>query len=31
MELLIEHGAMIDGPDGGSAVNGCLHKALHFG
>jgi len=26
MELLIEHGAMIDGPDGGSAVNGCLHN-----
>lgn len=26
MEVLIEHGAMIDGPDGGSAVNGCLHN-----
>jgi len=26
MELLIEHGAIIDGPDGGSAVNGCLHN-----
>ncbi len=26
MDLLIEHGAMIDGPDGGSAVNGCLHN-----
>jgi len=26
MELLISHGAMIDGPDGGSAVNGCLHN-----
>jgi ankyrin repeat protein len=26
MELLIEHGALIDGPDGGSAVNGCLHN-----
>src|SRR5262249_36225794 len=26
MELLIEHGATIDGPDGGSAVNGCLHN-----
>ena len=26
MELLIDHGAMIDGPDGGSAVNGCLHN-----
>jgi ankyrin repeat protein len=26
MELLIEHGAMIDGPDGGSAVNPCLHN-----
>lgn len=26
MELLIEHGALIDGPDGGSAVHGCLHK-----
>lgn len=24
LELLIEHGATIDGPDGGSAVNGCL-------
>jgi ankyrin repeat protein len=26
MELLIEHGAVVDGPDGGSAVNGCLHN-----
>jgi ankyrin repeat protein len=26
MDLLIEHGANIDGPDGGSAVNGCLHN-----
>ena len=26
MELLIGHGAIIDGPDGGSAVNGCLHN-----
>jgi ankyrin repeat protein len=26
MELLIDHGALIDGPDGGSAVNGCLHN-----
>jgi hypothetical protein len=26
MELLIDHGGMIDGPDGGSAVNGCLHN-----
>jgi hypothetical protein len=26
MELLIDHGAKIDGPDGGSAVNGCLHN-----
>jgi hypothetical protein len=26
VELLIEHGAIIDGPDGGSAVNGCLHN-----
>src|SRR5262249_35239028 len=26
MELLIEHGAIIDGPDSGSAVNGCLHN-----
>ena len=26
MELLINHGAIIDGPDGGSAVNGCLHN-----
>jgi ankyrin repeat protein len=26
MELLIDHGARIDGPDGGSAVNGCLHN-----
>jgi ankyrin repeat protein len=24
MELLIEHGAVIDGPDSGSGVNGCL-------
>jgi hypothetical protein len=34
MDLLIEHGAIIDGPDGGSAVNGCLHngrgKAAEF-
>jgi len=26
MDLLIAHGAKIDGPDGGSAVNGCLHN-----
>ncbi|HKX28207.1 MAG TPA: ankyrin repeat domain-containing protein [Blastocatellia bacterium] len=26
MDLLIEYGAKIDGPDGGSAVNGCLHN-----
>jgi ankyrin repeat protein len=26
MELLINHGAVIDGPDGGSAVNGSLHN-----
>jgi len=26
MELLIAHGAIIDGPDGGSAVTGCLHN-----
>jgi ankyrin repeat protein len=26
MDLLIDHGARIDGPDGGSAVNGCLHN-----
>ena len=26
MELLIDHGAVIDGPDSGSAVNGCLHN-----
>jgi ankyrin repeat protein len=26
MELLIGHGAIIDGPDGGSEVNGCLHN-----
>src|ERR1700683_5046157 len=26
MELLIAHGAIIDGPDGGSAVNSCLHN-----
>jgi ankyrin repeat protein len=26
MGLLIAHGAAIDGPDGGSAVNGCLHN-----
>ena len=26
MEVLIGHGATIDGPDGGSAVNGCLHN-----
>ncbi|HKX27094.1 MAG TPA: hypothetical protein VJ302_05310 [Blastocatellia bacterium] len=36
MDLLIEHGAKIDGPDGGSAVNGCLHNgrgeaAAYFG
>jgi hypothetical protein len=34
LELLIEHGAVIDGPEGGSAVNGCLHngrgKAAEF-
>src|SRR5262245_4882104 len=34
MELLIDHGAIIDGPDGGSEVNGCLHngrgKAAEF-
>jgi ankyrin repeat protein len=34
LDLLIEHGALIDGPDGGSAVNGCLHngrgKAAEF-
>lgn len=34
LELLIEHGAVIDGPDAGSAVNGCLHngrgKAAEF-
>jgi hypothetical protein len=34
MDLLIENGALIDGPDGGSAVNGCLHngrgKAAEF-
>jgi hypothetical protein len=26
MDLLIRSGAVIDGPDGGSAVNGCLHN-----
>jgi ankyrin repeat protein len=26
MDLLIEHGAIIDGLDGGSAVNACLHN-----
>ena len=26
IRLLVEHGAVIDGPDGGSAVNGCLHN-----
>jgi ankyrin repeat protein len=26
MDVLIDHGAQIDGPDGGSAVNGCLHN-----
>jgi ankyrin repeat protein len=26
MTLLIDHGAVIDGPDGGSAVNGCLQN-----
>jgi len=26
MDVLIDHGAIIDGPDGGSAVNGCLHN-----
>jgi ankyrin repeat protein len=26
MVQLIDHGAVIDGPDGGSAVNGCLHN-----
>src|SRR6267154_288814 len=26
LELLIDRGAIIDGPDGGSAVNGCLHN-----
>lgn len=26
MELLIDHGAIIDGPDSGSAVIGCLHN-----
>lgn len=26
MEVLIDHGAVIDGPDGGSAVNGCLRN-----
>ncbi len=26
MDLLIERGAIIDGPDRGSAVNGCLHN-----
>ena len=26
MEVLIDYGAMIDGPDEGSEVNGCLHN-----
>jgi ankyrin repeat protein len=26
MDLLIERGAIVDGPDTGSAVNGCLHN-----
>lgn len=26
MELLLDHGAIIERPDGGSAVNGCLHN-----
>jgi ankyrin repeat protein len=26
LDLLIDHGAAIDGPDAGSAVNGCLHN-----
>ena len=26
MDLLIRYGAIIDGPDGGRAVNGCLHN-----
>jgi ankyrin repeat protein len=26
LQLLIDHGAKIDGPDGGSGVNGCLHN-----
>ena len=26
MDLLIGHGAIIEGPDSGSAVNGCLHN-----
>ena len=26
MDLLIQRGAVIDGPDGGSAVNSCLHN-----
>src|SRR5688572_19708261 len=26
MDVLINHGAIIDGPDGGSKVNGCLHN-----
>jgi ankyrin repeat protein len=34
LDLLIEHGAMIDGPDGRSVVNACLHngrgKAAQF-
>jgi ankyrin repeat protein len=34
LKLLIEHGATIDGPDGSSAVNNCLHngrgKAAEF-
>ena len=26
MDVFIDHGAIIDGPDGGSEVNGCLHN-----
>src|SRR5580700_3002241 len=26
MELLMDYGASVEGPDGGSAVNGCLHN-----
>ena len=26
MDLMIRYGAVIDGPEGGSAVNGCLHN-----